>query len=38
MGEIPAVGEEMRFANLRFKVLGADNRRITRLEVERLKK
>ncbi len=38
MGKIPAVGEEIRVSNLRFKVLEADSRRIARLEVDRLRK
>jgi putative hemolysin len=38
MGRIPDVGEETRFANLKFRVLGATSRRITRLEVERIRK
>jgi putative hemolysin len=38
MGEIPAVGDGMRFANLRLKVLEADSRRIVKIEVERIRK
>jgi CBS domain containing-hemolysin-like protein len=38
MGKIPAVGEETRVLNLRFRVLEADSMRIARLEVEKLRK
>lgn len=38
MGKIPTVGEEVRFANLRLEVLEADRRRITRIEVEKIRK
>ena len=38
MGRIPEVGEETRFDNLRFKILEADNRRITNIQVERMRK
>jgi putative hemolysin len=38
MGKIPDAGEEMRFGNLKLRVLGADRRRITRLEVDKVRK
>jgi putative hemolysin len=38
MGKIPAPGEEIRFANLRLKILEADSQRIIRIEAERIRK
>jgi CBS domain containing-hemolysin-like protein len=38
MGKIPAVGEELTAYNLRFRVLEADHRRISRLEVRKHRK
>ena len=37
-GKIAPAGEEVRYANLRFHVMGADSRRITRIEVEKIRK
>jgi CBS domain containing-hemolysin-like protein len=36
MGKVPAVGEELRYRNVRFKVLDAEARKINRLRVELL--
>ena len=38
IGRIPEVGEEIRLDNLRFRILEADNRRITSIQVERIRK